>query len=416
MHPATLAAIRRFPLLGRPRPACPALPLRIQEIVDAVDTATHKAEQDAVQGMADAAHALNKAALVASDCAMPDLAAQLCWQHIDAYRSLDRPLTILEARYMLEPVLNLARLQIRADNGTAALRLVEAMYQAVTRRRDLTVGDHTLPAAHLVGAQQDRRQLREWVWLQLIGEGVRALTLADRWKDAAEHARVHNGIGVHLMEGRQAAIIAHRVEGEPAQARTLLAQSAPTQPWEQEVAACLRLMCADPADTLTAHHLATASERFTARAPTAGYASYRARLGLTIATLATAIRTDLATELLGRIADEAIAAADGYAARDVLGFREPIDGITERQRNDLSRLATAAGLGAGTLPEPTLTRLTAAADNASAVIASALRSSGRRPYMEGRGPTRAGRSDRAVSCGSDPARLGAHITRWPSSR
>lgn len=371
MHPATLAAVRRFPLLGRPRPACPALPLRIQEISDTVDTATQKAEH----AMADAAHALNKAALVASDCGMPYLAKDLCWQHINTYRRVERPLTILEARYMLEPVLNLARLQIRADNGTAALRLLEAMYQAVTRRCDLTVGDHTLPTAGLVGEPQDRRQLREWVWLQLIGEGVRALALADRWKDAAEHARTHNGIGVHLMEGRQAAIIAHCVEGEPTQGRALLAQSTPTQPWEQEVAACLHLICTEPADALTAHHLATAIERFTIRGPMAGYASYRARLGLTITTLASATRTDLATELLGRIADEAIDAADGYAARDVLGFREPIDGITERQRSDLSHLATASGLSAGTLPEPTLAQLTAAVNAAAAVLNSALRSS-----------------------------------------
>jgi hypothetical protein len=50
-------------------------------------------------------------------------------------------------------------------------------------------------------------------------------------------------------------------------------------------------------------------------------------------------RTDLATELLGCIADEAIDAAGGYAARDVLGFRGADRRIAERQ---LSRLATAS--------------------------------------------------------------------------
>jgi hypothetical protein len=97
------AAVRRFPLLGRPRPDCPTLPARIQEIADAVDTARHKPDH----GMADAAHALNKAALIASDAGMTDLAEHLCWQHIDTYRHTGRPLTILEARYLLEPVLNL---------------------------------------------------------------------------------------------------------------------------------------------------------------------------------------------------------------------------------------------------------------------------------------------------------------------
>src|SRR5690348_8131751 len=99
MPPSPLtAAIRRFPLLGRPRPDCPALPLRIQEIADAVDNARHKADH----GMADAAHALNKAALIASDAGMTDLARRLCWRHIDAYRRTGRPLSILEARYLLE--------------------------------------------------------------------------------------------------------------------------------------------------------------------------------------------------------------------------------------------------------------------------------------------------------------------------
>jgi len=209
-----------------------------------------------------------------------------------------------------------------------------------------------------------------------IGEGVRALALAGRWTDAAQHARTHNGIGVHLMEGRQAAIIAHCVQGDLPRGRALLAQSTPTQPWEQEIAACLHMMCTEPTDPLMAHHLTTAITRFTARTPTAGYASYRARLGLTIATLASATHPELAKELLGRTAEEAIDSADGYAARDVLGFREPIDGITERQRGRLSRLAAQSGLGVGTLPEPTLQRLTAEAHAAVAVLDSALCSSG----------------------------------------
>jgi hypothetical protein len=157
MSPSPLtAAVRRFPLLGRPRPDCPALPSRVQEIADAVDTAVHKADH----GMADAAHALNKAALIASDAGMTDLARHLCWQHIDTYRHAGRPLTILEARYLLEPVLNLARLQIRTDQGTAALRLLESMYYAVTRRCDLVVAEQTLPPANLLGEPADRRVAR----------------------------------------------------------------------------------------------------------------------------------------------------------------------------------------------------------------------------------------------------------------
>ncbi|WP_246002470.1 hypothetical protein [Allorhizocola rhizosphaerae] len=66
-------------------------------------------------------------------------------------------------------VLNLARLQIRADQGTPALKLLEAMHQAISHHTDLTIGEHVLPTANLTGEQAERRKLREWVWLQVIG-------------------------------------------------------------------------------------------------------------------------------------------------------------------------------------------------------------------------------------------------------
>ncbi|GAA3948302.1 hypothetical protein [Actinoplanes auranticolor] len=362
------AVVRRFPLLGRPRPACPALTLRFREIEHAVETARDKAED----GMADAAHALNKAALIASDSGMADLARHLCWQHIDAHRRLPRPLTVLEGRYLLEPVLNLARLDLRANDGNTAMHLLKAMFHAVIRGTDLVVSAQTLPTANLVGATSEHRELREWTWLQLIGEGVRALGLAGRWAEAAEHARRYKGIGIHLMEGRQAAIIAHCVAGKLAEGRASLAQSDPTQPWEQEVAACLQIMCTDPTDALMSPYLTAAVARYSARKPMAGYASYHARLGLTIATLAHTISPDVAPELLNRAAEDAIDSADGYAARDVLSFRESIEGITDDQRSNLSRLAAESGLGVGKLPQSSLLRLTTAATDAAAVLKSAL--------------------------------------------
>lgn len=395
------AAVRRFPLLGRPRPNCPALPARIQEIADAVNTARHKA---ANHSMADAAHALNKAALIASDASMTDLAEQLCWQHIDTYRHARRPLTILEARYLLEPVLNLARLQIRTDQGTAALQLLESMCYAVTRRADLVVAEQTLPLATLLGEPAERGQLQQWVWLQLIGEGIRALALAGRWDDAVEHARHHNGIGDHLMEGRQAKIIAHCLRGESPQARTLLAESTTSQTWEHDIAACLNLMCLqigkEPTSPCGSLPLLTAAvARYDGCNDTANYASYRARLGLTIATLANNISVSTATALLTRVAGNAISSADGYAARDVLGFRDPVEGITDAQRSHLHRLAADAGLGIGTLPAPLLQRLTAASDEAAAVLDAALAARRLRP---GRSPPLQPDRPGPYHCRTDP--------------
>ncbi|HEX8343330.1 MAG TPA: hypothetical protein VF657_01120 [Actinoplanes sp.] len=378
MNDTIHAATRRFPLLGRPRPACPALPHRIQEVTDAVATAEHKPEH----GLTDAAHALNKAALIASDCGMPDLAERICWQHIHAYRRLDRPLTVLEARYVLEPVLNLARLQIRADQGTTAVHLLETMYHAVTRREDLTIGDHVLPTADLTGEQHERRQLHEWVWLQLISEGVRAL--AGRWQAAAEHARTHNGIGVHLMEGRQAAIIAACLHDELSQARKLLTDSTPTEPWELEVAACLNLMCTRPGGANNERHLETALVHYRARGPMPGYASYRARLGLTIVTLSSHVRVDTAAALLRQVADEAIASLDGYAARDVLGSLEPTNRITDRQHAQLTAIATESGLGQP-LPDPAKRQVVCATARAEAVLDAALKGAPARSRPDGCG-------------------------------
>jgi hypothetical protein len=123
--------------------------------------------------------------------------------------------------------------------------------------------------------------------------------------------------------------------------------------------------------------LTAAVARYDGSNGTANYASYRARLGLTIATLANNISASTATALLTRVAENAISSADGYAARDVLGFRDPVEGITEAQRCNLRRLAAEAGLGIGTLPESLLQRLTATSDEAAAVLDAAL--TARRP-------------------------------------
>lgn len=70
--------VKRFPLVARPRPACPPLAERVREITDLAAAA----ERDG--NVTSATVALNKAALIASDCGMPDLARALCWRHAEA--------------------------------------------------------------------------------------------------------------------------------------------------------------------------------------------------------------------------------------------------------------------------------------------------------------------------------------------
>lgn len=369
MDPTTLTtASRRFPLLGRPRPACPALPDRVKEIADIA----HAAGQEGADGLAEGTHALNKAALVAGDCGMADLARDLCWQHIDTYRAADRPLTVLQARHMLEPVLNLARLQIRAGAGEQALRLLKSTYQAIMTNTDLVVDGHTLPLTDLTGTRHEHRKLREWVWLHLLGDGVRALALARRWDDAVVHAHAHRGIGLHLMEGRQAMIMAHCLNDAPAAARAALAESTPEQPWEHQVASCMTVMCADLDGTSVRRDVGAMIGHFVGQEPMPGYAVFRAQLGLTVTTLASTTDPDAADRVLARVAEEAIKACDGYAARDVLRYRSTHAGLTGVQAKALSDLLTSSGLGSGTLPQPLLHSLLSSAQAATEAVGASI--------------------------------------------
>ncbi|MER6176520.1 hypothetical protein [Streptosporangium sp. NPDC001681] len=360
-------AARRFPLLGRPRPACPSQSERVTEIAEIVCAA----EAPGADGMAEAAHALNKTALLASDCGLTAYARDLCWQHIDVYRVARSRLSVLQARYMLEPVVNLARLQIRADAGGQALQLLKAMYQAVMANTDLAVDGRTLPLANLTGTRQEHHKLREWVWRQCLEDGIRALTLAGRWDAAVTHAQTYRGIGVHLMEGRQAAIVAPCLRGALQTARAMLQESTPTQPWEKQVASCLTVMCAGPNGGSSSRDIAMMVACFLGQEPVPGYAVFRARLGLTVVTLAGA-DSDVGDRVLARVATEVIEAGDGYAARDVLGYPDTSKSLTDAQREALSRLVICSGLGSGTLPEPLLNSLTNSVQVAKKTLAASM--------------------------------------------
>ncbi|SDI20092.1 hypothetical protein SAMN05421505_1389 [Sinosporangium album] len=360
------AAVRRFPLVGRARPACPSLPERVQEIAGIADTA---ARPD-VDPLHEGAHALNKAALLASDCGLPDLARELCWQHINVYREADHPLTVLQARYMLEPALNLARLQIRADAGQHALRLLDSMYQAARNGTDLVIEGRRLPLANVTGTRQEHHKLREWVWLQYLADGIRVLALADRWDEAVTHARVHNGVGMHLLEGRQAEIITHCLHGEAQAAQKVLEECTLTEPWEHLVGSCLSVMCADRSSASAGRSVAAMVEQFLGSVPLPGFAVFRARLGLTVATLVSSTASGAADRVHARVAEEVVESGDGYAARDVLTGGHPLS-ATHRQA--LTGLVASAGLGTGELPEPLLDVLIRSTKIATDVLTEAMR-------------------------------------------
>jgi hypothetical protein len=364
---ATLhAALRYFPLTGRPRPACRTLPERVTEVEDITKTA----RQPGADVVHHTAHALNKAALLASDCGLPGLARDLCWRHIDAYRDLGRPLVIAEARGILEPTLNLARLAIRAAAHDEALRLLDSIDQALADGADLIISGTVLPLAGMAITGAEHRKLREWAWLQHLSEGIRANALLGRWGAAERHAIAHRGIGDHLMEGRQAAIIARLADGNRSEASQVLSGSTVTEPWERHVAACLAVMCAG--DQKAAELAATLARGFAAADPIPGYAVYRARLGLTVVTLACGLDPAAAGDVTRAVAAEAIASADGNATREVLTHPDAGTWLPSSQRQSLRGILDAAGLGAGSIPEPLYRKLLTAAAAAETQLRAAL--------------------------------------------
>lgn len=156
MDTALHAGLRWLPLTGWPRPACPPLPARVAEIT----TLVREAGEPGADPLGGAAHALNKAALLASDYGLDDLARDLCWRHIDSYRQASRPLTLDLARRMLGPALNLAWLKLRSGEPDSALRLLEAIHHAVTVGSDLIIDGQVLPVVGLAGSPEEHARLR----------------------------------------------------------------------------------------------------------------------------------------------------------------------------------------------------------------------------------------------------------------
>src|SRR5690348_6438409 len=103
----------RFPLVARPRPACAPLEARIHHLCELARSAERSSDRSA------ASTVFNQAALLASDIGLADLARDWCHQHAGIYLRM-RPLDGTPARHALEPLVNLVRLRIRANDSDDA--------------------------------------------------------------------------------------------------------------------------------------------------------------------------------------------------------------------------------------------------------------------------------------------------------
>lgn len=358
VHPIELFA-SRFPLVARPRPVCTPLAQRVADLCDRA----RAAERDSDLAAASAVH--NLAALLASDCGLPDLARQWCHRHANVYLRA-HPLGAQAARHALEPLINLARLHIRDGRGGCASDLIDTLYTAVSSCASATVDSVELPA-RLTDSREAHQQVRRWLWAVMLATTSRALATAGLWQEAYKRLRDHRGIGRRMLDGRQVAVIAHAASGDGDGALALLEDTEPGEPWENAVTACLTIRCRrSGSDDAGLGPLLDLYYMLDTSAP--GLAVFHTRLGLSfIDALGTADNPHayrIAAGLIRRTA----ASQDGYAARDLLDHGGCRNLLTSAQAQELNALVDTCALGRGTLPAALLDDLTTALTSAEETI------------------------------------------------
>ncbi|WP_442727223.1 hypothetical protein [Streptomyces pseudogriseolus] len=360
---------QRFPLVARFRPACLPLPKRVRALFDLADTAVKQADQ----GLASAVY--NQAALIASDLDFPDLAREMCHQHAAAYLHAC-PLRGMSAIRGLEPVVNLARLQIRAGHADEGRQRLLDLYRAVETGTAARFEGVNVPA-DLTATGEDRQEVGAWLWRVLLADGTRTLTTEGRWAEALAHIEAHQGIGKRMLDGRQVAVLAALVSGDTAWAAVLLADTRPGDPWEQAVTACLTVLSRRDAGQPMDHHLTDLVTACSGRKTEPGMTVFDTRLGLTVLDAIGSAEPLAAHRIVEDLHRRTTDAEDGYAARENLAHPLFTEIATDRQVQDCRALVRACALDARILPDPLRRELMAALRASDSVIRESLaRSSG----------------------------------------
>ncbi|MEU9777237.1 hypothetical protein [Streptomyces sp. NPDC047968] len=329
-----------------------------------------KADQSGDLGAGAAA--LNRAALIASDCGSPDLAGDLCWRHAEISLCA-QPLGAQGARYALEPLVNLARLRIRGGDGEGAYQLLDTLNRAVRDQTDVVIDGRAVSLRYLTVTAEDRRSVCQWLWTVLLGDGTRALVAANQWERAREHIVRHKGIGRRLLDGRQVAIVALCLGGDPASARRTLEESTLEEAWEPPVAACLALLCRAMAQEPSTKVAPKAATEYLHRKAGSELVVFRARLGLTALDLCSG---SARVEIARRLVSDVVNSGDGYAAREALAHTVCSELLSRRDRHLLSEAVSGAGLGRGGMPSELKGKLLEAVTVASRAVERAVRSHG----------------------------------------
>ncbi|MFF7982868.1 hypothetical protein ACFZDK_27740 [Streptomyces sp. NPDC007901] len=348
---------RRFPLIARFRPACLPLPDRVRSVTELAARAMEQRDQ----GLASTV--FNQTALIASDLGLPELARAMCHRHAAAYLNAC-PLPAMGAIRALEPLVNLARLQIRAGRTDEGRQRLLDLYEAVGSATAVSFEGITVPA-DLTDTEDDRQEVRAWLWRVVLADGTRSLTTTGRWFEALAHIERHKGVGTRMLDGRQVAVIAALTSGQIGRADELLAATAPRERWEQAVSACLKTLCrretGQPVDdSLTNMYLNHEAK--------AGMTVFDIRLGLTVLDAVGSAEHPAARLHIDELVRRTTEARNGYAARELLGHPLFSTLAGDTQRHGCEKLLRGCALDTGELPEVLGRSLTTALDTSETVL------------------------------------------------
>ncbi len=356
-----------FPLVLRERPPGRPLKVRIAELTRLAEPATDTPSRNCIT---QAAEVLNKAALIASDCGLPDLARSLCDQQYGLFEQ-GRPWPSWAIKLAMQPLLNIARQLIRDGHGDDAHAMLESLYAAARARTSLTIGDRAIDFRALTATPEGHKAICTLLWAALLADGTRALAQAGRWTEAAERAAAHRGIGARLLDGRQIAIIAQLTEGNPIEAAELIEQSQVAEPWEHAVQRILCVLC-QSADNVASENIAamlmSVHNLVQPADPTTTAA--RARIGIVALDLAASHDSTRAQAVRADVF--ALAAQDAYAAHDVLSRTVTSCHLTTGQGHTLRELIRTCGLRSGAIPDQLQRPLKAAVACAATTLTEGL--------------------------------------------
>lgn len=315
----------------------------------------------------------NQAALIASDLGLPDLAREMCHGHAAAYLHAC-PLPAMSAIRGLEPVVNLARLQIRGGHADVGRQRLLDLYAAVEAGTPARFEGVAIPA-NLTATDKDRHEVVAWLWRVLLADGTRALTTEGRWSEALAHIEAHRGVGRRMLDGRQVAVLASLVRGNTAHASAILGDTMPGELWEQAVAACLTVLCRRDVGHPVGRQLADLVTTYSERKIEPGMAVFDIRLGLTILDAIGSAEAPGARRIVEELHRRTTNAEDGCAARENLAHPLFIAIATDRQAQNCRALLRSCALRAGTMPDDLQGELTAALRASDGVIRESLATS-----------------------------------------